>query len=178
MVAWRENDKQLRGVQMADAGGVFKRCGCIDRATGRRSGDHCPRLTEQGHGSWYFACSTRSLLGQVERVRRGGPTQAAALHARDELLEMSREERVGRNWTVTKWLRYWLSTRTRIRATTKMHYIQDIERFLIPHIGTLTLAQLSARQLTAVFAKFGLPHSVCTSARPCGPRSTPRSAKA
>ncbi|NMO54533.1 site-specific integrase [Actinoplanes sp. TBRC 11911] len=155
---------------MTDTGRIFKRCGCIDKTTRRRSGDHCPRLGESGHGSWYFACSTSDLLGRTARVRRGGFTsEQAARQARDELLEMSREESTGRNWTVTRWLRYWLSTRTRIRPTTKAHYTHDIERFLIPRIGALTLTELNARQLTAAFAeisnttnRYGLPHTVCT----------------
>ncbi len=153
-----------------DDTGIFKRCGCIDKDTGRRSGEHCPRLAEPGHGSWYFACSTRNLLGQTERIRRGGfATSDAAAHARDELLKLSREERTGQNWTVTRWLRYWLSTRTRIRPTTKAHYAHDIDRFLIPTIGALTLAELSTRQLTAAFAeigrannRYGRPHTMCT----------------
>ncbi|WP_430791317.1 tyrosine-type recombinase/integrase [Actinoplanes sp. G11-F43] len=106
----------------------------------------------------------------MERVRRGGfVTEEAARQARDELLEMSREERTGQSWTVTRWLRYWLSTRTRIRPTTRAHYTHDIDRFLIPSIGALPLGQLSSRQLTVAFAEIGkatnrhgAPNTVCT----------------
>lgn len=155
---------------MTGNSGIFKRCGCIDKATGQRSGEHCTRLLDPDHGSWYFVCSTRDVLGRVDRVRRGGfASEQDARQARDTLLEMSREECTGQNWTVARWLRYWLSTRTRIRATTRAHYGHDIERFLIPHIGAMTLAQLNARQLTAAFAEIGkitnrhgVPHSACT----------------
>ncbi|MFG2058511.1 tyrosine-type recombinase/integrase [Micromonospora sp. NPDC048930] len=110
------------------------------------------------------------MLGQAERIRRGGyPSEAAARKARDELLALSREEQAGRSWTVTRWLRYWLSTRTRIRPTTRMHYTRDIEQFLIPHIGQLTLGELTSRQLNVAFGKIastrnrsGQPQTACT----------------
>ncbi|MFI6162931.1 tyrosine recombinase XerC [Micromonospora haikouensis] len=111
-------------------------------------------MPELKHGSWYFHCSTRNLLGHTERIRRGGyPSEAAARRARDELLALSRQEQAGRSWTLARWLRYWLSTKTRIRPTTRMHYTHDVERFLIPHIGHLILGDLSARQLTAAFGQ-------------------------
>ncbi|WUI06181.1 site-specific integrase [Micromonospora sp. NBC_00421] len=139
---------------MNGEGVISKRCGCLNITTGRRRGNSCPRLPERTHGSWYFHCSIRNLLGHAERIRRGGyPSQVAARTARDELLALSREEQAGRSWTVTRWLRYWLSTRTRIRPTTRMHYTHDVERFLIPHIGQLILGDLSARQLTAAFGQ-------------------------
>lgn len=145
---------QAKGAIVNSQGVVGKRCGCLDTATGRRWGVSCPRLTQRGHGSWYFHCSTRNLLGQAERIRRGGyASEAVARKARDELLALSREEQAGRSWTVTRWLRYWLSTRTRIRPTTRMHYTHDVERFLIPHIGQLILGDLSARQLTVAFGQ-------------------------
>ncbi|MBO4207560.1 site-specific integrase, partial [Micromonospora echinofusca] len=155
---------------MNSRGVIGKRCGCLDTATGRRRGSSCPRLSEREHGSWYFHCSTRNLLGQAERIRRGGyPSQAAARRARDELLPLSREEQAGRSWTVTRWLRYWLSTKTRIRPTTRMHYTHHVEQFLIPHIGQLILGELTSRQLNAAFAaiattrnRAGQLQSACT----------------
>ncbi|GAA2845431.1 site-specific integrase [Actinoplanes cyaneus] len=155
---------------MTTTNGIFKKCGCTDNTTGRRCAERCPRLPEPGHGSWYFACSTHDLLGNVERIRRGGyPSEEAAQQARDALLAISLEERTGQNWTVTRWLRYWLTTRTRIRPTTRAHYTHDIDRFLIPTIGHLTLAELNPRQLTAAFAaigkstnRHGRPNTVCT----------------
>ncbi|MEU7844737.1 hypothetical protein AB0B39_27670 [Micromonospora sp. NPDC049114] len=96
---------------MNSQGVVVKRCRCVDPETGRRRGASCPQLTQRAHGSWYFHCSIRNLLGQTERIRRGGyASEAAARTARDELLALSREEQAGRSWTVTRWLRYWLST--------------------------------------------------------------------
>jgi len=57
---------------MGDGGQVFKRCGCRNPQTSRPMDASCPRLTERGHGSWYFDCVAPSLTGPRERIRRGG----------------------------------------------------------------------------------------------------------
>jgi len=36
---------------------------------------------------------------------------------------------------VAQWLRYWLSTRTRLKPTARKHYATDVENLLIPHLG-------------------------------------------
>ncbi len=139
---------------MATSGGIFKRCGCKDAATGRRLDKACPRLAERGHGTWYFHCSATNLLGRSERVRRGGyPSQAAARRAREEWLARTGEERTAGSWTVERWLRYWLSTRTSIRPTTRLHYTRDVEHLLIPYLGKLCLADLDTRRLRAAFTQ-------------------------
>ncbi|MFY1597058.1 hypothetical protein [Micromonospora sp. WMMD737] len=132
----------------------------MNSTTTRRLGNACIKLSQPDHGSWYFQCSTRNLLGQVERIRKGGyPSEKAARRARDELLALSREEQAGQSWTVARWLRYWLTTKARIRPTTKMHYTRDIENFLIPHIGHLILGDLTARQLNTAFAQIAVTHN-------------------
>jgi hypothetical protein len=129
---------------------IFKRCGCRDLTSGRQLGRTCPQLAQNGHGSWYFHVSITNLIGRRERVRRGGdPTRAAARQARDETLGRSREDQTSHAWTLERWLRYWLSTRVAIRPTTRLSHTHYIERFLIPHLGTIRLAELTARQLTA-----------------------------
>ncbi|MGH3738671.1 MAG: hypothetical protein ACRDT6_24165 [Micromonosporaceae bacterium] len=52
-----------------------------------------------------------------------------------------------------QWLRYWLSTRTSIRPTTRLHYTRDVERYLIPHLGAWRLAELNKHRLDAAFAQ-------------------------
>lgn len=70
---------------MTTTGVIFKRCGSRDGS--RRLEGTCPHLGERGHGTWYFHCSARNLLGRSERIRRGGyPSQAAARRARQEWL--------------------------------------------------------------------------------------------
>jgi integrase len=154
---------------MNGAGRIFKRCGCVD-ATGRQWGQHCPRLGQRGHGSWYFTCSVTNLLGHSERVRHGGyPSQDAARHARDDLLAASREEQAARSWTLARWLRHWLDCHLGIRPTTRLHYTRDVEHFLVPHLGPVIIADLTGPRVAAAFAamaqapnRYGRPHSVCT----------------
>jgi integrase len=67
---------------------------------------------------------------------------------------------------VERWLRYWLSTRTHLRATSLLHYTRDVEQVLIPRLGTFCLADLDAPRLRATFTEIarttnrkGLPQS-------------------
>jgi len=77
-----------------------------------------------------------TMFGGNERVRRGGyATRHDATTARDELLERSRAERTTETWTVARWLRHWLTTRTSIRPSTLRSYTEHVERHLIPHLG-------------------------------------------
>jgi integrase len=151
-------------------GVIVKRCGCLEPGTRRRLGRRCLRLSERGHGSWYFHCSVTTIFGRRERVRRGGyGTRREAEAARDELLERSRAERTSATWTVARWLRYWLSTRTRIRPSTLRSYTEHVDRHLIPHIGRTRLGELTGRDVAAMFAalsttdtRFGRPPTPAT----------------
>src|SRR5690349_25103502 len=112
---------------MTAHGVIFKRCSCRD-ADRRRLEQSCPRLPQRGHGSWYFHSSATNLLGRRERARRGGyPSQAAARRARDAWLAGTAADRTAQGWTVERWLRYWLDSRTHLRATTRFHYTRDVE---------------------------------------------------
>ena len=119
-------------------GVVFKRCGCRDDGQ-QRLEQHCPRLTERGHGSWYFHCSATNLLGRRERARRGGyPSQAAARRARDDVAGRHRgrphRPAAGR-WSGgcgTGW-----TPAPICGPTTRCHYTRDVEQVLVPHLGRL-----------------------------------------
>src|SRR5262249_35457908 len=75
-------------------------------------------VTTSPRGTGEFRSEVSTMFGHRERVRRGGyPTRQAAKAAWDELLERSRAERTTRTWTVARWLRYWLTTRTSIRPS-------------------------------------------------------------
>ncbi len=110
----------------------------------------CPRLVERGHGSWYFDCAVAALPGRRGRVRRGGYlTRRDALAARDALLGDGPTATV-EAWTVARWLRYWLTTRTSIRPTTLRSYTEHVERHLIPHLGRVPFGELTGRQVAAM----------------------------
>jgi integrase len=137
---------------MGSNGGVFKRCGCRDPRSGRLLGTCCPALPERGHGSWYFDCAVAGLQGRRERVRRGGyPTCREALAARDAMIGPGLDGRTTQAWTVARWLRYWLTSRTSIRPSTQRSYHHHVDAHLIPYLGRLQLGELSGGQVAAMF---------------------------
>ena len=131
---------------------VFKRCGCVDAATGRQLAGHCPRLAEPGHGSWYFAVQVATAGGRKARYRRGGfASQAVAVAARQAIL-VGPADQAAAAWTVARWLRYWLAqAEPHLRPSTAHCYRDHIDRYLIPSIGRITLADLTGRRLQACF---------------------------
>ncbi|NJP35589.1 tyrosine-type recombinase/integrase [Micromonospora thermarum] len=138
---------------MPSTGSIFKRCGCRDQ-TGKRREKSCPHLGERGHGTWYFHCDATDLLGRAERARRGGfPSQAAARRARDNWLTASEARRTADGWTLQRWLRHWLESRTHIRPTTRLNYSRDVDLVLVPHLGHYRLADLDAQLLRTVFER-------------------------
>ncbi|MET7418224.1 hypothetical protein [Dactylosporangium sp. NPDC005555] len=159
---------------MASRGVIFKSCTCsVAGQAGRRRNRTCPRLVERGHGNWQFDCRVRDIRGRSTQVRRGGfPSQAAATRARDGVLDQSLERFTGQRWTVERWLRYWLTTRTSIRPTTLRVYTQHIEQYLIPHLGRLRLADVTVRHLTGMFAD--LAKQTTRSGQPLAPATLHR----
>jgi len=94
-----------------------------------------------------------TLFGERERVRRGGyVTRRDAEAACDELMEQSLAARTTATWTVARWLRHWLTTRTSIRPSTLRSYAEHVERHLIPYLGDVRLGELTGRHVTTMFA--------------------------
>jgi integrase len=123
-----------------------------DPETGRSIDTTCQRLSERGHGSWYFDCAVAALPGRRERLRRGGyVTRREAVAARDVVLGRGDAATV-EAWTVGRWLRYWLGTRTGIRPTTLRSYTEHVERHLVPHPGRIGLGELTGRQVADMIA--------------------------
>ena len=71
---------------------------------------------------------------------RGYLTRHDAAAAWDALLHRSAEDRGVEAWTVARWLRYWLTTRSSIRPFTLRSYAEHVELHLIPHLGRVWLA--------------------------------------
>ena len=88
------------------------------------------------------------------------------------MLEQSLERFTGQHWTMERWLRYWLTTRTSIRPTTLRVYTQHVEQYLIPHLGKLRLAEITVRHLTAMFAE--LAKQATRSGEPLAPATLHR----
>ncbi len=132
---------------------VFKRCGCTDGKTGRQLAGRCPRLAEPGHGSWYYAVQVATVGGRKARYRRGGfANQDAAAAARQAIIDAPADEAAAGAWTVARWLRYWLAqAEPHLRPSTAHGYRDHIDRYLIPSIGRITLADLTGKRLQACF---------------------------
>ena len=133
---------------------VFKRCGCTDEATGRQFAGRCPRLAEPGHGSWYYAVQVTTVGGRKARYRRGGfATRDDAIAARQAILDGPADEAAAGAWTVARWLRYWLvQAEPHLRPSTLHGYRDHIDRYLIPSLGRITLADLTGKRLQACFS--------------------------
>jgi integrase len=132
---------------------VFKRCGCTNEKTGRQLAGRCPRLAEPRHGSWYYAVQVTTVGGRKARYRRGGfATRDAAAAARQAILDGPADEAAAGAWTVARWLRYWLAqAEPHLRPSTAHGYRDHIDRYLIPSIGRITLADLTGKRLHACF---------------------------
>ena len=132
---------------------VFKRCGCTDEKAGRQLAGRCPHLAEPGHGSWYYAVQVTTVGGRKARYRRGGfATRDDAVAARQAILDGPADEAAAGAWTVARWLRYWLiQVEPHLRPSTLHGYRDHIDRYLIPSIGRITLADLTGKRLQACF---------------------------
>ena len=121
-----------------------------------RPGDRAarrPDLSERSHGTWYFGCSVSDLWGRRRQIRRGGfASKAAATRARDAVLAQSCEQTTAHLWTLETWLGFWLSTRRSIRPSTARTYRTHIDRYLVPALGHLRLAELTGRDIARMFA--------------------------
>jgi integrase len=135
------------------AGGVFRRCGCRDRVSGRQLNGRCPRLADPGHGHWYFAVQVSTVDGRRTRVRRGGyGSLAQAERARQALLALPDAAAAGRAWTVQRWLEQWLSsTQEHVRPSTTRGYREHVRHYLIPYLGRIRLASLCTAHVQAAF---------------------------
>jgi hypothetical protein len=132
---------------------VFQRCGCTDETTGRQFAGRCPHLAEPGHGSWYYAVQVTTVGGRKARCRRGGfATREAAAAARQAILDAPADQAAAGAWTVARWLRYWLTqAEPHLRPFTRHSCRDHINRYLIPGIGRIALADLTGKRLQACF---------------------------
>ena len=94
-----------------------------------------------------------TLGGRKARYRRGGfPTREAAVAARQAILDGPADQATAGAWTLARWLRYWLAqAEPHLRPSTLHSYRDHIDRYLIPSIGRITLADLTGRRLQACF---------------------------
>jgi integrase len=140
---------------MISDGCVYRRCGCVDPATGRQYGRACPRLAAGGrHGSWYVRLELPAGLdGRRRRIRRGGyPSRAAAMAVLARLRAPRPGDTGARMLTVGDWLAHWLVSRTATAPSTVRGYTAHVRLYLTPYLGEILLGELSVHQVQAMFA--------------------------
>jgi hypothetical protein len=144
---------------MSRSGGLtFKRCGCRDQRTGRQLGQRCPHLGGRGHGSWYLAIGLSvGPDGRRRRVRLGGfAARAAAQAALGRLGSPGGRARCSvAGCTTGQWLVAWLAGRQSLRASARRSYQHHLDTYLLPRIGTIPLAMLTAADLRVMFTAIG-----------------------
>jgi integrase len=135
------------------AGRVYRRCGCRTAETGQQWGALCPLLSRRkDHGRWYFSVQVTGLDGRRNRIRRGGyDTRAIAERELTSVLNLPEPEALRRTWTTRRWLEHWLSiVEDRMRPSPGRAYPSIVHRHLIPHLGTVRLADLDGRTVQRV----------------------------
>ncbi len=133
-----------------DQGSVYRRCGCRDENTGRLLGARCLGLRSAEHGSWYFSADLPAAAGERRRVRRGGfATQDAAAAALEALASPAALPEPG--LSTGQWLGRWLASRVSLRASTSRSYAAHVRGYLVPYLGGIPLAALTAEDVQAMF---------------------------
>jgi integrase len=145
---------------MSGQGSVYKRCGCVDPVTRRQLGRRCARLAGSRHGSWYLELELPAGPdGRRCRIRRGGYTSRAAATAVLARLRGPRQGDLGgRVLTVGDWLAHWLASRTAPAASTVRGYTAHVRLYLVPYLGPVLLAELSAGHVQAMFTAITRQH--------------------
>lgn len=145
---------------MSSSGSVYAWCGCRERVTGRRLGARCPQRGSEGHGSWYLSLELPpGLDARRRRIRRGGfPARGDAQRALARL-QMPVAGDHGPPVTVGQWLERWLASRTAPRPSTLRGYAAHVRLYLVPYLGQIVLADLSAAHVQAMFTAIARQHA-------------------
>jgi len=130
-------------------GSVYRRCGCRDESSGKLLGARCPGLASAGHGSWYFSAELPSSSGERRRVRRGG--LASREEAVAALAALTSRVAPEPGLTTGEWFRRWLASRVSLRASTRRSYGAHVRGYLVPYLGGIPLAALSAGDVQDMF---------------------------
>jgi integrase len=126
--------------------GVYQRC------TSKCGADKCDRH------KWQFEVELPTgPNGQRERVTKGGfDTPKEAADAKAEVVRLHKQGTLSkdRKMTVATWLPMWLEARIErgeLRVDTAADYRDSIERYLVPRLGNLKLADIRGAHMTAAY---------------------------
>jgi integrase len=126
--------------------GVYQRC------TSKCGADKCDRH------KWQFEVELQmGPNGQRERVTKGGfDTPKEAADAKAEVVRLHKQGTLSkdRKMTVATWLPMWLDARIErgeLRVDTAADYRDSIERYLVPRLGNLKLADIRGAHMTVAY---------------------------
>ncbi|RZU16437.1 site-specific recombinase XerD [Kribbella rubisoli] len=165
-------------------GSTFKRCSCLVEydTRGRR------KACNKRHGSWSFVVDVGAdpKTGNRRQVRRGGfRTQDEAQKALDAVIgKVRRHEPIDDRMTVGEWLAFWLAEKTKptgasaagkkIRPATAQVYRQHVDDYLLPQLGRVALAKLTAEHITKGYDAILADNALKTKGRKFGPTTLKR----
>ncbi|WP_280889898.1 site-specific integrase [Streptomyces sp. LBL] len=114
----------------------------------------CPKLSQKGHGSWYFYFELEAGEGgKRRRLRRGGfaTKDEAKAKAGEAYRDAIGGTDVLSNATVGEDLRYWLKRKKSLARTTRHGYEEHIDLYLEPHLGHIKRRDLKLRHVEAMY---------------------------
>ncbi|MQY11420.1 Tyrosine recombinase XerC [Streptomyces sp. RB5] len=115
---------------------------------------NCPKLSQKGHGTWYFYFELEAGKGgRRQRVRRGG--FATKNDAKKKAEEVYRDVLGGADVltdaTVGEDLHAWIERKKGLARTTKHGYAEHIDLYLEPHLGHIKRRDLRLRHIEALY---------------------------
>ncbi|MFF0164174.1 Arm DNA-binding domain-containing protein [Streptomyces sp. NPDC005263] len=120
----------------------------------RKLGADCPKLTQKGHGTWYFYFELEAGEGgKRQRVRRGGfaTKDEAKVKAAEVYRDVIGGGDVLSNATVGEDLRAWLKRKRNLARTTRHGYEEHIALYLEPQLGHIKRRDLKLRHIEAMY---------------------------
>lgn len=73
---------------MSGNGSTFKRCGCIDPATGKQLGAKCPDLGKRHHGTWCYEVRIDATSGRRKLKRSGFARESDARAVLEQIADL------------------------------------------------------------------------------------------
>jgi len=73
---------------MSGNGSTFKRCGCIDPATGKQLAAKCPDLAKRHHGTWCYRVRLDTTSGRRQLFRSGFARESDAKTVLDQIADL------------------------------------------------------------------------------------------
>lgn len=164
--------KTLIGTPGHDTKSLFKRCGCVNPATGRRSGARCPHLADPGHGTWYFTVELTQQCGSRQRLAAADTPPAPSPHCPRRSPGPTDRACRQQGMDCTALAAPMADRHQPVPAAHTVHgYTAHAHLYLAPHLGHVILAELTTRQvqnmLRALAERTGQMKTLTNSPRGC-----------